>query len=374
LSKSEMHDLAQKQTKKLDRIANQKTLLDISLQTNFELKELHELRATFSEAIDRKQQMISKKRLRELLEHHLEGLNSSLIMEKLCDVFDENGDGKIDFTEFTTGLARVAKCTTEDKLDFLFRIYDVDNDGTMDVMELANMMASSKDDLAQVMAFTKDIVNDLDVDGDGKLDSPEFVGAVLHEPIMLQCFMQTLPVTPPSCYGYSKQLMEMESNDLSYEALQTMFLARLRKAAEKGKVDVTAFIMLMGDFCGCYDAEKPLLEDMFKKLEPEDGMLTPSQIYCALMRPLCGNDKQKAALVYQVMNVDGDSHVTREEINDYLKEHQAGLGKRATHILSVFESLDQDGSGSVNIDEAKNAVQKDADIADFFDMLLQLTI
>jgi Ca2+-binding EF-hand superfamily protein len=122
------------------------------------LKELHELRAAFSDAIDRKQQMISKKRLRELLETHLEGLNSSLIMDKLVDVFDGNGDGKIDFTEFTTGLARVAKCTTADKLDFLFRIYDVDGDGTMDVMELANMMASSKEDLAQVMQFTSHIL------------------------------------------------------------------------------------------------------------------------------------------------------------------------------------------------------------------------
>merc|ERR1711998_166063 len=115
---SEMHDFAQKNTKKLDRIATQKQLLDLSLQTNFELKELHELRATFSDAIDRKQQMVSKKRLRELLEASLEGLNSSLIMDKLCDVFDENGDGKIDFQEFTQGLARVSKCSTADKLDF----------------------------------------------------------------------------------------------------------------------------------------------------------------------------------------------------------------------------------------------------------------
>jgi Ca2+-binding EF-hand superfamily protein len=222
------------------------------------------------------------------------------------------------------------------------------------------------------MQFTCDIVTDLDVDGDGKLDSPEFVSSVLKEPIMLQCFLQTLPVTPPSCYDLAQKLIDMGTNDLSYESLKSQFLPRLRAIGEK--VDVTALLSLMGNFCGCYEPEKPLLESFFQKLDPEAGVLTPNAIYCGIMRPLCETDRQKASLVYQVMNVDGDSHVTREEINDYLKEHQHGLGKRATHILSVFESLDHDGSGSVAIDEAKLSVQADSDIADFFDMLLQLTI
>ena len=87
-------------------------------------------------------------------------------------------------------------------------------------------------------AVLRAIANNMD--GDGKLDSQEFVGAVLQEPIMLQCFMQTLPVTPPECNDIMDKIMAMESNDVSYDIMKVNLLMKLRGIGARTVEYVTA--------------------------------------------------------------------------------------------------------------------------------------
>lgn len=55
-------------------------------------------------------------------------------------IFDSDGNGFLDFKEFLLAID-IATCNTEQsRLDWVFKLYDVDNDGVIDVKEMAGIM------------------------------------------------------------------------------------------------------------------------------------------------------------------------------------------------------------------------------------------
>ena len=55
----------------------------------------------------------------------------------MLEVFDADNSGEVDFMEFITGMSTFSsQASTEDKLRFAFRMYDLDNDGFISNGEL----------------------------------------------------------------------------------------------------------------------------------------------------------------------------------------------------------------------------------------------
>uniref|UniRef100_A0A6B2LQV0 EF-hand domain-containing protein n=1 Tax=Arcella intermedia TaxID=1963864 RepID=A0A6B2LQV0_9EUKA len=54
-----------------------------------------------------------------------------------------NNDGHVNFEEFVSGLAIFKSGSTEEKLKFSFRLYDVDGDGFIQKKELLEMLRAS---------------------------------------------------------------------------------------------------------------------------------------------------------------------------------------------------------------------------------------
>ena len=55
-------------------------------------------------------------------------------------IFDSDGNGFLDFKEFLMAID-IATCQTEEsKLAWVFKLYDVDNDGFIDIDEMASVM------------------------------------------------------------------------------------------------------------------------------------------------------------------------------------------------------------------------------------------
>ena len=60
-----------------------------------------------------------------------------ILPSPLSEIFDDDGNGEVDFKEFIQGVSQFSvKGDKNSKLRFAFRIYDIDNDGYISNGEL----------------------------------------------------------------------------------------------------------------------------------------------------------------------------------------------------------------------------------------------
>ncbi|KAM3878055.1 troponin C, slow skeletal and cardiac muscles-like [Diretmus argenteus] len=93
-------------------------------------------------------------------------------LQEMIKEVDEDGNGTVDFDEFLGLMVRCmkddTKGKTEEELADLFRMFDKNQDGYIDVDELKNMLESTGE------RITKDDIDELMKDGDknndGKID------------------------------------------------------------------------------------------------------------------------------------------------------------------------------------------------------------
>lgn len=109
-------------------------------------------------------------------------LKDNPIVQRIVNVFDENGDGFISFYEFVNGLSSLAtSASREEKFKFAFRVYDFNGDGYISNGDLFNMIKIMvKDSLPDIhiQQIVDRTMQAADKDKDGLLTFDEFVAYV----------------------------------------------------------------------------------------------------------------------------------------------------------------------------------------------------
>lgn len=101
----------------------------------FDQDELHVLKKTWQDLADRSNgKGIDKDTFLQYFPLH------GLLGERLFAQFDSHKRGYIDFDEFITGLATVCRGTPDDKIHFVFNMYDVSHDNTVSKQELSTLL------------------------------------------------------------------------------------------------------------------------------------------------------------------------------------------------------------------------------------------
>jgi len=102
------------------------------------------------------------------------------LLERVIQIFDENKDNEIQFIEFIKALSIFAdKTKKEEKLQFAFRVYDIDNDGFIsngELFQVLKMMVGSNLTDVQLQQIVDKTILEGDKDKDGKISYPEFKG------------------------------------------------------------------------------------------------------------------------------------------------------------------------------------------------------
>merc|ERR1712123_129074 len=109
-------------------------------------------------------------------------LQQNPLVRRVIDIFDDDGNGEVDFKEFIQGLSHFsAKGDMESKLRFAFRIYDMDNDGYIsngELFQVLKMMVGSNLKDTQLQQIVDKTIIDLDKDQDGMINYQEFCDIV----------------------------------------------------------------------------------------------------------------------------------------------------------------------------------------------------
>ena len=116
----------------------------------------------------------------ELLE--VSNLKDNPLLARVFSVFDTDGNAQISFLEFLVGIGRLSSAAaSEDKLKFLFEVYDFNNDGFVSNADLFNVMKIMVGDNisdVQLQQLVDRSIRNADKDGDGQLSFDEFSVAI----------------------------------------------------------------------------------------------------------------------------------------------------------------------------------------------------
>ena len=120
------------------------------------------------------------------------GPDTEAVAETLFKIFDEDKNNKMDFGEYMMAMHSTKMETPEDKLTWIFNMYDRNLSGTIETEELSNMfrtlfdMSGLKVSDVQIEMLTSDMMQQLDLDGNGVLDKTEFLEGSLGTPFLMQ--------------------------------------------------------------------------------------------------------------------------------------------------------------------------------------------
>merc|ERR1739848_797734 len=105
-------------------------------------------------------------------------LKENPLIKRVVDIFDADLSGEVDFKEFVLGLAQFSGRESEEhRLQFIFRIYDIDRDGYIsngELFQVLKMMTGSNLTDMQLQQIVDKTIIYLDKDADGKISFEEF--------------------------------------------------------------------------------------------------------------------------------------------------------------------------------------------------------
>merc|ERR1712038_527907 len=109
-------------------------------------------------------------------------LQQNPLVQRVIEIFDDDGNGEVDFKEFIQGISQFSvKGDKESKLRFAFRIYDIDNDGFVsngELFQVLKMMVGNNLKETQLQQIVDKTILLYDKDNDGKISFDEFCRVV----------------------------------------------------------------------------------------------------------------------------------------------------------------------------------------------------
>jgi len=151
--------------------------LQMEMATNFDAEEIKRLGTRFKKLDLDNNGALSVDEFMTLPE-----LQQNPLVQRVIDIFDEDGNGEVDFKEFIQGVSQFSvKGDKQSKLKTAFRIYDIDNDGYIsngELFQVLKMMVGSNLKDTQLQQIVDKTILFADKDEDGKINFEEFCEVV----------------------------------------------------------------------------------------------------------------------------------------------------------------------------------------------------
>ena len=310
------------------------------------------------------------------------------VIDRLFDLFDNDGNGVVDFSELASGLSVLCGGSRDDKARAAFSLFDYNGDGFITLEEMRRYLGSvfkvmyetqpgtgdamgvSAEDLAAVTA--QQAFEDADLNHDGRLSFEEFQ-KWYAQPAGQQ--VQTVVDSIPSWVSLKevRRVTGLEQFDV-----EDVFEEFAVAANEDGVLDRQAFVgcfkSLLDEIGGHENEEEDparfdiVLNRLFDLFDNDgNGVVDFSELASGLS-VLCGGSRDdKARAAFSLFDYNGDGFITLEEMRRYLGsvfkvmyETQPGtgdaMGVSAEDLAAVtaqqaFEDADLNHDGRLSFEE-----------------------
>ncbi|XP_011304037.1 EF-hand calcium-binding domain-containing protein 1 [Fopius arisanus] len=145
---------------------------------------------------------------RELMHNTFDIITEDALIERMFCCWDRECEGAIRLESWITGLDVFLRGTLRDKMEFCFRVYDLNSDGYITKDEMFQLFKNclikqpgEEDPDEGVRDLSELALKKLDVDHDGKVAFTDYEAAIKDEPLLLEAFGQCLP-TEESCNAF----------------------------------------------------------------------------------------------------------------------------------------------------------------------------
>ncbi|XP_020848257.1 calaxin isoform X2 [Phascolarctos cinereus] len=132
--------------------------------------------------------------------HTTFGMTDDMIMDRVFRAFDKDNDGIVNVTEWISGLCIFLRGNLEERTKYCFEVYDLNGDGFISREEMFHMLKNSllkqpsEEDPDEGIKDLVDItLKKMDHDHDGKLSFADYETSVQEEALLLEAFGPCLP-------------------------------------------------------------------------------------------------------------------------------------------------------------------------------------
>ncbi|KAG2198713.1 calcineurin subunit B [Mucor mucedo] len=165
-------------------------LEDMVNSSNFSAEEIQRLYKRFMKLDKDNSGSISKEEFLSIPQ-----IANNPLASRMIAIFDEDGGGDVDFHEFIKGLSAFSeRGNKREKLEFAFKVYDMDRDGFISNGELflvLKMMVGSNLKDNQLQQIVDKTIMEADKDGDGKISFEEFLVMVENTDVAKQMTLES---------------------------------------------------------------------------------------------------------------------------------------------------------------------------------------
>ncbi|CCA71708.1 probable FRQ1-regulator of phosphatidylinositol-4-OH kinase protein [Serendipita indica DSM 11827] len=173
---------------------SQEQLTELQKNTYFDKKELQAWYKGFLR--DCPSGQLDKNEFSKIYKQFFPFGDSEQFAEYVFNVFDKDRNGTIDFKEFICALSVTSRGQLDEKLEWAFKLYDIDGDGFITYDEMLKIVQSIYKMTDQMVQLPEDentaekrvdkIFASMDRDKDAKLTFQEFVEGSKHDPTIVK--------------------------------------------------------------------------------------------------------------------------------------------------------------------------------------------
>ncbi|XP_078315546.1 uncharacterized protein LOC111129679 [Crassostrea virginica] len=297
---------------------------------------------------------------------------------------DKNGNKKIEYDEFEKFMANKFKKPddVEEEMRASFKIFDKDGNGTIDAAELRQAMKS----LGETMTDEEvdEMIKVADVDSDGKVNYQEFVKIMISERSVCEtssaddsCLSWLRPEKASVHASSSEILQPIMAEYLTEEQLREMKLIfNMFDTNANGVIDAGELERVLHAMNQNPTPEE--MEEFLVELDPEGTGEITFEAFLDYAPSRFRTEDEEMSMVreaFRVFDKDGSGYITLDEAKDILQRgensisdedledffNQSDLDKDGRinyeEIRDAFEACDHDGDGTVDAGELKRVMR-----------------